>query len=162
MVAKLKEKISSAENILIFQRKLLRIVVLTSHERAVHLAAEAGRKREEPLVMFAQEVLVHARLVVEALQMRFRDKLDEVFPSRLVFREKHEMKVFFRCILAESVARRDIRLNTKDGFHARLLRLLVEFNGAVEHAMVGERQRVHPELFCPGNKLVYLPQPVQK
>ncbi len=60
------------------------------------------------------------------------------------------------------VARGDVRFNAEDRFHPGGFRRLIEFNRAVEVAVVGDGDGLHPELFGAGDELVDLGQSVEE
>ena len=62
-------------------------------ERLRDLAAQAGRQADQPLGVLAQERLVDARVVVEALEVPHRVQVREVLPADLVLREQDEVVV---------------------------------------------------------------------
>ena len=75
------------------RRHLAGALRVAPRDRLVHLAREATGEAEEALVEFAQEFLVDAGLVVEALAIARRDQPAEVAIADLVLREQDQVEV---------------------------------------------------------------------
>ena len=70
---------------------------LSAMQGLVDVAAQAGRHRDQTLGVPREQVLVDARLVVEAVQVPGRDQLDEIAIAFLVFAEQDQVVVAVRC-----------------------------------------------------------------
>ena len=104
-------------------------------DQARNVAREAGRQRNEPLVLLREQVHVDAGLVVVALDEPGRAELDEVLIALLVFAQEHQVRVFAGDLgLVKAAALGDVDLAPDDRMNARLLAGLVEVDHAVHHA----------------------------
>ncbi len=65
-------------------------------------------------------------------------------------------------VLVAHVAGRDIEFRADDGFDTRPFCFLVKFNGAVEVAVIGERQRIHARLSRVAHQIIYFGESVQQ
>jgi hypothetical protein len=93
-----------------------------------------------------QQLLVHARAVVEALEVRGGDELQEIPVSPLVAGEEGEVVVLLLVLAGLAVeprARRDVGLDAEDRLDAVGMRCLVEAERAEHHAVIGDRDRRH-------------------
>ena len=146
MFLDLKEIVPFAENRFVFLRDRFRGIEFILKERLADLAAQAGGERDHAAVIFAEQVFVHARPVVESFKMRLGHERHDVLPAGVVLGEQDQMVVTLIAFFREAVARRDIGLDAQDRFHARFFRRLIKFDRAVERAVIGERDAIHAEL----------------
>jgi len=72
------------------------------------------------------------------------------------------MVISFAVLFGEPVAGRNIRLDAEDRFDAMLLRKFIKLDGAIEDAVIGERDRVHAGLLRARHHLVDFRQPVEQ
>jgi len=98
--------------------------------------------------MFGQQCLVDARLVVIALEVRQAGELDQVAIALQVLDEQDQvMRIAVGpSFLLVAGTSGDIDLLADDGVDPGGFRLQVKIDGAVEDAMVGERDRGLPRL----------------
>ena len=70
------------------------------------LAFEAAAQPDQAFGMLGQQLLVDARLVIEALGIARRDELDQVLEAFLVLGEQHEMvrRLTGRAVLVAAIA----------------------------------------------------------
>ena len=114
-----------------------------------HLAAETARERDQPPAELAQQLLVDARLVVEALAIAGGDQLAEVAVALAAHREQDQVVVAARLVvvdaarLLEAALRRHVHLAADDRLHVRLPRRLVELHRPEHVAVVGDGARRH-------------------
>jgi len=108
-------------------------------------ARQAAGERQQPFPVFRQQFLVNARLVIIPLRMRPGGQLDQVPIAGFIPGQQHEVMIHIAPagggLLLEPASRRHINLAANDGFEAVLPGLLIEVYGAIQHAMVGDRQR---------------------
>ena len=97
-----------------------------------------------PSAVLAQELLVDARVVVEALEEPHRVEVREVLPADLVLGEQDEV-VRSPLGLVEAIGR-DVGLAAEDRLHPVVLGLLVEVERAEQVAVVGDGHRLHAAL----------------
>ena len=141
----LHEVVVPAKDLLVPAGRLPRPQRLAGGEEARDLPVEAAREDQEPVRMRGEELLVHARLVVEPLEVGLRDELDEVPVARAVAREDGEVVgALVAAVLRPALSaapRGDVELAAENRLDARLLRRLVEVDRAEEVPVVGERER---------------------
>ena len=119
-------------------------VVIALPEEARDLAAQAGGQADQPLGVLAQQRLVDARVVVEALGEGLGGEQPEVGPALGVPGQQDEVAADPLGPVAAPLVAGDVGLHAEDGLHPGLPGLLVEVDGAEEVAVVGDRHRRHP------------------
>ena len=116
--------------------------------------AEVAVDRDQALVPLLERSLVHAGLVVEALDVAVGRELDQVSPARFVAGQQYQVETAVGDALGflePAVGRfrpdvgRHVRLDPQDGLDALLPAGLVEGDGAEQVAVVGKGDRVHAE-----------------
>ena len=70
--------------------------------------------------------------------------------------------VGYRILLLEAGRGRDIDLTADDRLDAHCLACAVKINAAVHYAVIGDRERIHTELFCTRSDLLYLSGSVEQ
>ena len=142
-----------AEDLPVPPRHLESLGVLPGREQLAHLRVEASREDEEPVGMLGQQLVIDARLVVEALQVRLRDELDQVAVARLVADEDGSVaRALVAAVLGralEAAARGHVELAADDRRDGGLLAGRVEVDGAEEVAVIGEGEGREAELGGP-------------
>ena len=93
--------------------------------------------------MLRQQILVDARLVVEAVEVAGRDQVDEVAVALLVFAEQHQVVVAVRVGACLVALLRDVHLAADDRVDALGLSRVVELDRAEQVAMVGHGDGGH-------------------
>ena len=112
-------------------------------------AAEVPVDRDEPLRPLAERLLVHPRLVVEAVEERVGRQPHQVAPSRLVLGEQDEVKSAVgdpRLLALRTITDGDVRLDAQDRLDALRPGFRVELDDAVEVPVIGDGHRRHPQL----------------
>ena len=96
--------------------------------------------------MSGEQLLVHPRAVVEALEVGGGGELQQVAVAGLVLGEQREVvgKALFRVFIEPGV-RRDVALHADDRLHTVLLGGLVELDRTVEGAVVRDSERILPQ-----------------
>ncbi len=147
------EVVAVAEDLQVLGRELAALRVVVGGERAVDLAREAAARRDEPAVQLPQEILVDARLEVEALLVRQAHHFAEVLVALHVHGEQDHVEVAPGLVVVAALllaalgaaAGSEVHLASDDRLdgvrHARL----VELDRAEHVAVVGHRDRRHPE-----------------
>src|SRR5208337_4738226 len=106
---------------------------------------QAAGQGNETVLVFGQQFLVNARLVVIALEVRGGNELDEIFVAGCVLGQQAEVMINVAPaaagFLVQPAAGGDIDFAADDGFDALLARGLVKINDAVHGAVVGDGQR---------------------
>ena len=113
---------------------------------ARHDSLGTRRERDQPFVVFRQEIEVHPRLEIEPLGVGDRAEPHEVPETDAVLREQNQMLVLRIRVLVTPASRRDIGLAPENGFHAHLSGSFVELEGADEIPVIRNRHRRHPLL----------------
>ena len=147
----------------IFPRKGKGLVHVAGLDGPRHLARDAGRKADEPLGILAQQGLVHARLVVEALQKALGHQLDEVVIARVVLGQQDKVVPFagqFGRLVEMVVA--DVDLAAENGLDADLGALLGEIGRAVHVAVIGDGAGGHAEVLGAVAQVLEADGPVQQ
>ena len=115
---------------------------------------------DQPAVELRERGLVHARLVVEAVDEGIARELEEVAPAVEVLRQEHQVEAAIGHAgvgAVAAVARGHVGLDAEDRLDAHLLGRHVELERAEEVAVVGDGHRVHAELLDAVDQLL---QPV--
>src|SRR3989344_938781 len=118
----------------------------------------------QSLAVFLDQFAIDTRTIIEAFEIGFRHKLQEVAIARLVFREQNEA----RCLIVNSVfflragPRRDMEIDADYRLQALLFAFFVEFDCAVHVAVVGERESALPVLGCRSHELRNFRQRLEK
>ena len=131
------------------------------------LAGRAARRRDDVLGVLGEQLLVHAGLVVVALEAGQRAELEQPVHALGARREHRHVgvgaaarDVVLAAVapahpgLVEPAAGGDVGLGADDRLDAVRRRLLPEVVGAEHVAVVGHRQRRHAELGGAGEQLV--------
>ncbi len=110
-----------------------------------------------------QELFVHARLVIETVEVRPGIELDEILIACLVFGEQQQVAVIFVAdVTAQVAVGSDIDLTANDGLDTRFLRRLVKLDDPVHHAVVANGEAIHTQLFRPCHQSGDTAHPVQQ
>ena len=110
------------------------------------LAAQAGGEPDEPLRVLAQQPLVDAGVVVEALGVGHGREVAEVGPALGVPGQQDEVAAHPLAAVLAPLRAGDVGLHPQDGLHPGRPGRLVEVDGAEEVAVVGDGHGVHPPL----------------
>ena len=147
----LQEIVVLAEDVAVFGGGADGIVQTVLADEVGHLAAQAAGEGDEALMVLGQQVLVHARLVVEAFQVRLAGELEQVLVAGPVRRQQDQVKVLVMGKLAlafpvEAALGGHVGLAADDRFDAGGGGLLVELDGAKEVSVVGNGDGRHAEI----------------
>ncbi len=77
----------------VFVGEAARVFVRSCEEGFVDVAAQAGGERDQAFGVAREQVLIDARLVVEAFEIAGGDQVDEVAVAFLVFAEQDQVVV---------------------------------------------------------------------
>ncbi len=155
MILHFDEPVLFTEDVLVHRRRLHGRFVIANlpdvaflagavrRKQLWNLTAETSRSRDDSLAVLGEQLEIHAWLVVEAFEICLRRELHEVAISDLILCEQRQV-ISLVLPAGQSVETRTrcyVRLDTEDRFDADGRRGLVEVDDAVEHAMVGDRDR---------------------
>jgi len=140
-----------AEDIAVRSDRLARAVDVALDDSHRGLALQATRERDQPFRVLGQDLLVDAGLVVHALHLADRAQAHEVQVALVVGGEQRQVvRIAVDPSLAqEARAGRHVDLAADDRLDPGVLARLVEVDGAVHDAVVGEADRRHLELGRP-------------
>ena len=138
-------------------------VHVTGVEGARDLARDAGRKADEALGIAAQHGLVHARLVVEALQVAAAHQLDQIVVALDGLREQDQVVALAGQLggLVQMVVA-DVDLAADDGLDAEVLAGQEELGRAEQVAVVGDGAGGHAEILGAGAEILDADGAVEK
>ena len=122
-------------------------------QAAVQLAGDAAAQADQALAVGGQDFLVDAGAEIEAFQKGPGRELQQVLEAGAVLGQEGDVIAgFLRAagvFFVEAAARGDIGLDAHDRVDAHVLGRLVELQGPVQVAVVGQGQGVHAQLFGP-------------
>ncbi len=153
MVLDLQEEVVRAEDVLVLPGRIAGLAVVPTGQALAHFTLETGGEDDESLAVLAEQFLVDARLVVEALGVAGGDELDEVLVALVVRGQDDQMVVrpgvgllVFDSGLVMARAVRDVHLAADDRLDLLLLHGVVELNGSEHVAVVRDGAGGHAEL----------------
>ena len=148
LVLHLEEEVLAAEDVAIGGRRRDRLLLLLGADAGGDFPLEAAAQADQPLRVLREQLLVDARLVVEALGVARRHQLDQVVIALVGLGEEHEVvrRLARRAALGAPIARRDVDLAAEDRVDPALARLVVEDDRREHVAVLGDRHRRHLQL----------------
>jgi hypothetical protein len=160
VVHDLEEEVLGPEDVPVVGGGLVGLLELPQAHPGLDLARGAAGGRDDSRRVLGDELPVHARLVVVALERGHAGEPEQVPQAFGVLRDHRHVRVRAAAgevvaalarlapehgLLVETVLRGDVGLDAEDRLDAGLLRLLVEPVAAVHVAVVGHRERGLPE-----------------
>ena len=142
------EVVFGAEHLAVFRGGRVGFFEIPLGDLGGELAFEATAKRDEALGMGREAVMVHARLVVETLEVAGGGELHEIAVALVVRGQQSQVECGVAGGGGVALGHRaggDIDLAADDGFHSGLHGGLVERNGRVHVAVVGDGDGGHAE-----------------
>ncbi len=124
MVLHFEEEVLLAEHVRVLVGEAAGFVVAVRQQGFVDVAAEAGGHRDQALGVAGEEVLIDARLVVEAVEVAGGDEVDEVAIALLVFAKQHQVVVAIGLVRDVVALLGDVDLAADDGVDALAFALL--------------------------------------
>src|SRR3990170_6942531 len=91
VVLKFEEKSPVRKYARILLCRRVSLLDLAVHREVRHLALKASTEGYEPLVIFHEEFLVNAGLVVKTFEIGLREEFAEVMIALYIFNEEHEV-----------------------------------------------------------------------
>ena len=157
------ERIVIAEQVLIPPRHALRFVHPPDVNRVGDLAGDARRRAVQPLVILLEEGMVDSGVVIEAVDVRERDEAHEIVVARQILRVKAKVIAAFRLVACRVVARRRyVSLHAENRLHPLLAAFVVKRLQREQVAVVGHRQRGHPQFLRLCDQRLDLTLPVKQ
>ncbi len=110
-----------AEDVAVRGGRVDRLLLLLGADAGRDLALQAAAQADQPLRVLREQLLVDARLVVEALGVAGRDELDQVVVALVGLGEQDQVvrRLARRAALRPPIARRDVDLAAEDRIDAR-------------------------------------------
>ena len=159
VVLQLDEEAVASEDVLPPARRLTGVGMAPLEDQARHLPVETPGRADEALAVLGEHLHVDAGLVVRTLERRRRRELQEVAVARDVLREDGDVLDRLRrvigFVLREPGAAGEVQLAAEDRLDPSLAARRVEVDEPVERAVVGDRERRHPELDGLGDELAH-------
>ena len=148
VVLHLDEVVVGAEDVAVLGGRRAGAIGLPVEQLDRDLARQAARQAGDALGMLGHELLVHARPVVEALEIGGGDELQQVAIAGLVPSEQGEVVVLLLALSGVAIeprSRRHVGLDPDDGLDARGPRDLEELQRPEHRAVIGDGDRGHAE-----------------
>ncbi len=164
VVLQLEEEAAWAEDVAVLPRQLACAVPVLDLQRPRDLTAEARGQADEALAVAGEVLLVDARLVVVAIDVRVGDEATQVLIAGPVLGQQDEVAdlgVLAALALGHRVTR-DVGLHADDGLDALGGARLVERDRAVQRAMIGDGERVEAQALRLGGQVVDPPEAVKE
>ena len=149
----LQEEVAAPEDVVVLAGHLLGGLHAPAGDGLGDLAAQAGRAGHQPLGVLAQQLLVDAGAVIEALQEAHRVEVGQVLPAGVVLGQQDQV-VAAPLGLVVAIGG-DVGLAAEDGLDPVLLGLLVEVDRPEQVAVVGHGHALHPQLQGLGEQIVH-------
>ena len=146
VVLQLHEEAVRAEDVAVAPGRFLGPSILTGEEQRRQLARQTTREADHALRMLGEQLLVHPRPVVEALEVCRGHELQQVPVAGLVLGEEREVVVLLFVlprVPLEPRARRDVGLHPDDRLDAGGSPGLEEPQRAEHGAVIRDRHRRH-------------------
>ena len=119
--------------------------ILAVQEHFRQVAAEAGAQADQAFMIFADQVVIDAGLIVITGQETFADQPHQILIACIVFAQENQVAHFPPRGGTVRPVPADIGLAADDGLEACFRHGRVEINGAVEHAVIRDGARIHAE-----------------
>ena len=143
MVLELEEIVVAAEYLQVLARHGFSAVRIAAQDGLLQFSTQACGQADQPLGVLGEQLLVDARPVVVALEVRRRHQLDQVPIAGLVAGQQHQVIGIPVGAHLAVVPRplRHVHLAPDDRCDVRRLGPGVEIDDAVQHAVVGDAHR---------------------
>ncbi len=113
--------------------------------------------------MIGQELVIDARVIIEAFQLACRGNFEQILVPGLIFRQEHQVAGFF-VVLGNAVMhppRGEITLYPDDRLDSRFFGSVVEIDHPKHGAVIGDRDGGHAHLLGALNQLVDVAETIQ-
>ena len=133
------------------------------HDALAEARLEAPGERDHALRVGVEQLHVDVGLAAaEAVEVAERGELDQVLEARLVAGQERQVVALVADFLAVVAVLAEIGLEAQDRLDVMLPAGLVELDGPVQDAVVGEPQGRHPQLGAAGRERVDLAGAVEQ
>ena len=159
VVLDLDEEVFRAEDLLIPDSQFLGVGELAVEDVVGEFRRDAARQADQPLGVALENLLVDPSLVVIPFEKRHGREPEQVPEPLAILGEQGQVKVrLLARVSAERLARPmkrgDVGFHADDRLEIVRLGLTKKLDSAVEVAVIGHRQRWHPERLGPFNQRV--------
>ena len=117
-----------------------------------NFSTDAGRKANEPFAIFAEQFLIHPRIVVVALCIPFGDEFSQVAVASRILRQQHEvirgMGQTARGFAQVPALDGNVHFTAYDGLNTNLFTGLVVLYNSEQIAVISDRHGRHTEFGC--------------
>ncbi len=142
MILQFEEEVAVPEDIPVLNRGALGALVVVLHQVLRQLTCQAARKTDQAACVLGQVLFRNTRLAVEAVQRRLGGNADEVAVALFVLRQHQQMVVVVALrVGAVVLLLTHVQLAAEDRLDALLFRSLEKMHGAVNIAVIGNRNR---------------------
>ena len=163
MILQFQKVIALPENIEIFQRDLLRLLIGYIQNISGYLPCQTCARCNDALAVFPQKLLIHTRLIIKPFGKAIGNQLNQIMVALIIFSQKNQMIITAAlALLCEARALRHINLTAENRLDAGLQCRLVKFHRTIHRTVVGDGNAVHPQLLHPLHQFLYLGRAVQK
>ena len=140
------------------------LVIAIVAEIFTEFTTRTSRQDDQPFIVFLKQLVIDARLVVDAFEIGSRRELHEIFVALIVHRKDRQVvaSLILRRITIVPRARRNVRLHAKDWLDVSFFCRLIKINHPTHRAMVSDRTRLHTKLFRLVDELLDLCQSIQQ
>ena len=156
VVLQFEEKVFYTERLFEPIHRIARLGDLILHDQIRNFASETAGHANQTSAVLRENIFINARLVIVAVKVRRRSKLDEVFVADLILHQQAKVMILVALdfFTRQTRAGRDIHFAADDGLDAFRASGLIKFNHAMHRAMVGDGQRGEFQLVRPFHEFV--------
>ena len=126
------------------------------------VAGQARGEADEALAMLADEVVVHAGLIIITGQEALRAEVHQVLVAGIIFAQENKVAVFAADVALVGTIPADVGLAPDDRLDPRVLHGGIKVDHAIHHAMVSDRAARHAQPLQALYQLRYPAGPVQQ
>ncbi len=164
VLLELEEEVVLAEQVVIPVQAPAGGLDLALADQARHFGRHAAGGADQPFGVFGQEILVDARIIIEAFQLGRRGDLEQVLVTGLVLGQQQQVggAPVLLGVMFLHRAGRQVGFQPDDGLDAGLLGGVVELDHAEHGAVVGDGQGRHVHLLGALDQLLDVREAIQQ
>lgn len=146
LILHFQKEISVAENVAEARCARTCLLVLAVDKRVGHFTTQAGGQCDQPLVALREKIVVHAGLVIKAVEEAGGNEPNQIAVALIGFGEKDKMVRAggFRPTVLVAIGR-DVHLTSDDGLHAMGHSLIGKVYSTKKIAMIRDGDGGHPQ-----------------